>query len=157
MLLPLFARIVGYLFSTTILIMVQAGFLLPGLPNIMSPTLTSLLWLMLFFHKHKYTKIGAQKIKKQFSSTKKAHAHYFITSLFSYTQQLEQLLNLVFFTRYTFTNLPRCSQSINFTNIRIPYTEPQMFFYECLITDVIALLRSTTAQKIFLYYPLIIL
>ena len=39
------------------------------------------------------------------------------------------------------------------TNIYILYTDPQLLFYECLITVMIGFLRTTTAQKIFLYYP----
>ena len=35
-----------------------------------------------------------------------------ITSLFLYTQKLEEVLNLVSFFHFTFANLPRCSQSM---------------------------------------------
>ena len=77
-----------------------------------------------------------------------------ITSLSSYTWQLAELL--VVFTHFMFTNLPQCNQSIN-SLIYVYSPQIPSCFYECLITFVITVLRTTAAppQKKFLYYPLV--
>ena len=66
-----------------------------------------------------------------------------ITSLFSYTQQLKELLNLVFLLilcSQTYPNLAKAStHQYTYTLYRFPAP-----FYECLITVVTALLRTTT-------------
>ena len=73
--------------------------------------------------------IGTQKIKKQF---------------FAIYLETWRGAKLGIFTHFIFTNFPRCSQ-YELTNICILYTDPQL----------ITLLRSTAAQKKFLYYPVI--
>ena len=76
-----------------------------------------------------------------------------ITSVLSYTSQLEELLNLVFLLilrSQTYPGIPK-HQLIN---LCILYADPPPAFYECLMTDVITILRTTAAQKNFLYYLL---
>ena len=62
-------------------------------------------------------KIGAQKIKKKTTTfcqdklySLKAHAHYFTVFIYLETRRAAKL---DIFTHFTFTNLPRCSQSMN--------------------------------------------
>ena len=79
-----------------------------------------------------------------------------ISSLFSYTWQLEGLLSI--FTHFMFTKLPRCSKSIIsliYIYIYILFTDSQLLFMSawsqsCLIT----LLYTTTTPKNFCYHPL---
>ena len=74
-------------------------------------------------------KIGAQKIKTFFFQNKfyslKTHAHYF--TIFLYLAP-SRAAKLGIFIHFTFTNLPRCSQKHELTNICILYTDLQLLF-----------------------------
>ena len=75
-----------------------------------------------------------------------------ITSLFLYTRQIQELLNLVFLLTSLSQTHPDVAKASTHPYMYSLYISPAAF-YECLIKVVIELLRTTAAQKIFLYYP----
>ena len=94
-----------------------------------------------------WEKISTQKIRIFFPKfySLKAHAHYF--TLFIYLH-LEELLNLIFLLillSQTYRDIAKTwTLEYLYTLCRSPAA-----FYKCLITVVITLLRTTTAQKKF--------
>ena len=92
-----------------------------------------------------HEKISAQKIKEtiffqdRFYSLQ-AHAHYFPVFIYLATWRAAKL---GIFTHFMFTNLPRCSQSMN-SIIYIFYTDPQLLFMSAW-SVVITLLHTTAA------------
>ena len=67
-----------------------------------------------------------------------------ITALLSYTQQLKELLNLVFLLILCSQTYPDVAKASTHQYMYTLYRSPAPF-YECLITVVIALLRTATA------------
>ena len=91
-----------------------------------------------------------KKLKEQFFSKKKyiLERLMHITSLLSYTLQIEEMLNLV-----VLLNFPNVAKASTHWYMHTLYRSPAAF-YVCLITEVIALLHTTNAKKNFLYCPL---
>ena len=69
-----------------------------------------------------------------------------ITSLLSYTLQIEELLNLVFLLILYSQTHPNVTKESTHQYMYTLHRLPAVF-YECLITVMIVLLRTTTAQK----------